>query len=85
MRPENKRMKAFLERNGIKATPKWLSTGSLKRCWRLYGKGQRWTDSLRLSLHNLGFVDFNNEPLSQYSGNGGMFQVFVRGHEELLQ
>ena len=84
MRPENKRMKQFLSNNGIKAVPKWLPDGSLKHCWRLYGKGQQWTPSLMEKLTSLGFVDFDYTPLGLFSGNGGMFSVFVRGHEELL-
>ena len=93
MRPENQRMQDFLKQNGIKATPKFLPVGSMKGCWRLYGKNkpgkelenyQTWTPELQAKLTNLGFVDYSNEPLSKYSGNGGLFSVFVRGHNELL-
>jgi hypothetical protein len=85
MRPENKRMQEFLKQNGVQAIPKYLATGSLKGCWRLWGKRQPWTDGLRQRLTALGFVDFNGDPLGQYSGNGGLFCVFVRGHNELLE
>jgi len=85
MRPENKRMQKFLEDHGIKATPKYLATGSTKGCWRLYDYGQKWTEELMNALNELGFVSFDGKPLNKYSGNGGMFQVFVRGHNELLK
>lgn len=84
MKPENARMKQFLADNNVVAVPKWLPDGSLKRCWRLYGKGQIWTRELAQRLNDLGFVDFDHWPLSKFSGNGGAFSVFVRGHEELL-
>lgn len=84
MRAENVRMKNFLKCHGVVATPKWISTGSLKRCWRLYDYAQDWTIELAEALNNLGFSDFNHKPLGLYSGNGGRFSVFVRGHEELL-
>lgn len=91
MRPENKRMQQFLRANGIDAVPKWISTGSLKRCWRLYGKNgdgwegyQKWTPELIEKLTALGFRGLHG-PLGQFDGNGGIFSVFVRGHEELLK
>jgi len=84
MRPENKKMKEFLASHGIACNPKWLKAGSLKRCWRLHDRKQHWTVDLQNKLNSLGFVDFDGSPLSQYSGNGGMFSVFVRGHEEFL-
>jgi hypothetical protein len=85
MRPENKRMQEFLRRAGINCTPKYLATGSLKHTWRLYGKAQWWTGELCNALTELGFLDYNNQPLHQFSGNGGVFSVFVRGHYELLE
>ena len=84
MRPENARMKVFLAQHGITATPKYLYDGSLKRTWRLWGKGQAWTQELQDKLNGLGFIDYNGDPLDQFSGNGGSFSVFVRGHNELL-
>lgn len=95
MRPENKRMRDFLLANGIDAIPKWISTGSLKRSWRLYGKNgkntpenrladyQLWTLELAAKLTTLGFRGLHG-PLGRWDGNGGVFSVFVRGHEELV-
>ena len=83
VRPENKRMQEFLAAHGIVARAKWLSTGSLKRTWRLWQRCT-WTPELAAKLNALGFVDYNNKPLGQFSGNGGTFCVFVRGHEDLL-
>lgn len=83
MRPENKRMQEFLKKNGVDAMPKWISTGSLKRSWRLYNLDEKWTLELADKLTSLGFRGLNG-PLGQYNGNGGMFSVFVRGHEEFL-
>jgi len=84
MRPENKRMQVFLKQNGIKAIPKYIATGSLTRTWRLYNLKQLWSVELANKLNALGFVDLDGKPLAQYSGNGGLFSVFVRGHFELL-
>lgn len=84
MRPENKRMQEWLLERGIDAKVKWIVDGSLKRSWRLYGKGQKWTKELADKLNELGFVNLWKEPLDIYSGNGGEFSVFVKGHEELL-
>jgi len=93
MRPENKRMQEFLKQNGIYAVPKWISKGSLKRSWRLYGPSgkntggfenyQPWTMELADKLTALGFRGLHGQ-LERFSGNGGVFSVFVRGHEELL-
>ena len=83
MRPENMRMKKFLEDHGIKCIPKYLKEGSMRGCWRLYGDG-RWTPELVQRLTGLGFVDFDRSPLDEFSGNGGYFSVFVRGHDELV-
>lgn len=89
----NVRMKAYLLAHGIDATPKYLPNGSLKGCWRLTGKDKKstglfgyqiWTTKLQNKLTELGFVDFDGKPLHQFSGNGGVFSVFVRGHKEFL-
>ncbi len=85
MRPENQRMKAYLKQNGIDATPKYLYDGSLKRTWRLWKKNTSWTPEIQDALNRLGFTDFDGKPLQKYSGNGGSFCVFVRGHYELLE
>jgi hypothetical protein len=91
MRPENKRMQAYLKENGIDAVPWYIEKGSMKRCWRLYGKHSKgwqnmdkWTPELAEKLNGLGFRDYAGEPLGLYSGNGGMFMTFVRGHYEFL-
>ena len=80
MRTENKRMKDYLEQNGIKAMPKYLWSGSLRGCWRLANTKTNWwgNDELISQLHSLGFIDYNDEPLSNYSGNGGVFHIFAR-------
>ena len=41
VRPENKKMKAFLKANEINAVPKYLYEGSLAGCWRLQNLKQR--------------------------------------------
>jgi hypothetical protein len=81
MRNENKRMKAWLAENGIEAMPKYIKDGSMRGCWRLYGGkcGDRmWygNKELQSKLTKLGFVDFNGDPLDDYSGNGGDFSIF---------
>lgn len=88
MRPENKRMQEFLAGHGIDASVYFIWDGSLKGNWRFsrpYREHVRWTQELQDKLNDLGFVDFDGKPLSQYSGNGGLFMVFVRGHNELLE
>ena len=93
MRPENKRMQDFLENHQISdVTPKYISTGSLKGCWRLCRRVKvqgktiffKWGSTDAEQLNGLGFTDFDGKPLGTYSGNGGSWQVFVRGHQELL-
>lgn len=83
--PENVRMQEFLKANGVEAVPKYFHDGSQRGCWRLYGRGQKYTPELQAKLTSLGFVDFDGSPLGQFSGNGGEFMVFVRGHAEFLQ
>lgn len=93
MRPENKRMQDFLKVNGIDAVPWYIFKGSMKGCWRIYGKHgkgfssdimDKWTPELAEKLNGIGFRGFDGRPLGQFSGNGGMFMTFVRGHYELL-
>lgn len=84
MRPENEKMRQFLQENGIECSVKYISDGSLKKTWRLYKKGEKWTEELAQKLTALGFVDFDWKPLSWLSGNGGLFSVFVRGYNELV-
>ena len=83
MRSENKRMKAYLAANGVKATPKWIAKGSMKHVWRLWDR-RPWTKELAQQLNALGFRNWDGGPLGEFSGNGGSFCVFVRGHEEFL-
>ena len=94
MRPENKRMQGFLKANGVDAVPWYISKGSMRGCWRLYGKHgkgfgaesmDKWTPEIAEKLTSLGFRDFDGKQLGQFSGNGGMFCTFVRGHYEFLE
>lgn len=84
MRPENKKMQSFLQSHGIKAMPKYINKGSIRGTWRLYNSKTKWSMELADKLNNLCFRDFDGKPLAQFSGNGGLFCVFVRGHNELL-
>jgi len=97
MKLENQKMKAFLRANGISAMPMYIKDGSLKHTWRLYGTTnkkdengrpiyQKWWGNKPLinKLTALGFKDFEGKELSDISGNGGVFSVFVRGHYEFL-
>ena len=85
MNPENIRMMAFLTKHGIKCAVKYIWNGSLRGTWRLYGKDQKWTPELMRKLTDLRFKGFDGRELTEYSGNGGAFSVFVRGHNELLE
>jgi hypothetical protein len=85
MRQENMRMKIFLKENGIEATPKYIPDGSLKKTWRLYNSETKWSQGLAEKINSLGFVNYDNRPLTELDGNGGMFQIFVRGHQEFLE
>ena len=78
MLAHNKSMKDYLASKGIHCVPKRIDKGSLRGTWRLYKKGQHWTDSLCVGLTCLGFRDFDGRELSPRSGNGGHFSVFVR-------
>lgn len=83
-RDENARMRQWLDRQGVDARVKYIWTGSLKGRWRLFNPNVRWTQELADKLNGLGFRDFDGKPLHGFSGNGGVFSVFVRGHEEML-
>lgn len=81
----NVKMEQFLKQNGINAVPWRIDKGSMRGCWRIYskqGKGftnmDKWTPELVDKFTALGFRDFDNQPLNQFSGNGGDFQIFVR-------
>jgi len=78
-------MQEFLAANGIQATPKYIRTGSLKRCWSLYNPNQKWSLELAEKLNALGFKNFAGHPMDRLDGNGGVFSTFVRGHYELLE
>ncbi len=78
MLAHNKQMQDFLSQHGIEAIPKWITKGSLQRTWRLYNKKTKWSEELAAQLNGLGFVDYAGKPLGKFSGNGGMFCVFVR-------
>ena len=82
-RKENLRMQKFLAGKGFRVRVKRIHDGSMKGVWRIYGPGQRWTEGLAEVLNKLGFTDFDGKPLGIYSGNGGAFQVFVRGFDEM--
>jgi hypothetical protein len=83
-RSENAAMEQFLAQNGVKAKAHYIWDGSLRGTWRLSNLNERWTPEWADRLNALGFLDYSGKPLGPYSGNGGMFQVFVRGHQELL-
>jgi hypothetical protein len=85
MRPENKRMKAFLKANGIDCEVKYFPKGSMKNSWRLYNNDQKWTPGIWNKLNDLGFTWLDHQKLGPYHGNGGMFSVPVYGHYELLE
>lgn len=84
MRIENKRMQEYLQGHGIRAKAMFIWTGSMKGTWRLYSKTkdayERWWENYELmgKLHALGFRDYDGDPFDNFSGNGGVFQVFAR-------
>jgi hypothetical protein len=77
-------MQQFLASHGIAANVKYFGKGSV-RGWRLYNSELQWTAELIAQLTALGFRHYDGEPLDRFDGNGGVFSVFVCGHEELLQ
>ncbi len=88
--PHNKRMQEFLRNNGFPfAVPWYIEKGSMKGTWRIYCKQGKewlkWSNEAAEKLTSLGFTDTWGSPLSEFSGNGGYFQVFVRGHNEFLR
>lgn len=86
MRPENAAMQRFLADNGLPGVRvSYVRTGTLKGCWSVYRPGVKWSPEAASALSALGFVGFDDQPLGQYSGNGGQFSVLVRGHYELLE
>jgi hypothetical protein len=83
-RSENVVMEEFLRLHGVRAKVKYIWTGSLKGTWRLSNLSEKWTPEVAEKLNGLGFTDFEGSLLGPYSGNGGMFSVFVRGHREMV-
>ena len=94
MLDHNKKMKEFLQANGIICEPHYIPDGSMRGTWRLTGRAdrraklfddryQKWTPELEIKLDGLGFKDFDGKPLNQYSGNGGFFSIFVRSPIEV--
>lgn len=79
-RDENVKMAQFLKDNEIDATPKYIRHGSQAGCWRLYNLKIKWygNKELQEKLTLLGFRDFDNKLLNNFSGNGGIFQIFTR-------
>ena len=80
MRHENEKMRKHLLENGIDCRVKFIWDGSLKGTWRLYNPNTNWHDNTQLweKLTALGFKDYNNQPFTQFSGNGGVFSIFAR-------
>ncbi len=76
----NKQMKNLLKTNGIIATPKFITKGSLRGTWRIYNPKISWFENneLHQKMTSLGFSDFDGKPLDKFSGNGGLFSVFAR-------
>lgn len=76
---KNKAMQAELRKNGIEASCKFLHKGSLKGRWSLYNPNIKWfgNKELQKKFTDLGFLDFDGKPLSDFSGNGGGFSVCV--------
>jgi dipeptidyl aminopeptidase/acylaminoacyl peptidase len=87
MRTENQKMKEYLAKNGIDCIPKYLFDGSMKKTWRLYHRTTKWWDNtdLQNKFKELGFKDYNGQDITNYSGNGGAFSVFLRAPLELTQ
>jgi hypothetical protein len=83
MRLENKRMQAFLAQAGIKARAMRIHDGSCKQTWRIYNADAKWSQGLADKMNSLGFRWIDSRPLDRNMGNGGIFSVCVRGHDEL--
>lgn len=88
MRTENQKMKTFLASHGIKATPKYIAHGSMRGTWRISspdnlrvmksGKANWFGNTeLQNKMNEIGFRDFDNKPLNDFSGNGGLFSIFA--------
>lgn len=86
MRPENKKMVEFLKANGIVASARYNRDGSMRGTWHLWNCAVQWSEELAVKLNLLGFTNSTfGCPLGKYEGNGGMFSVSVRGHNEFVE
>ena len=84
MRPENARMSNWLAAHGLPGVRvKRIMGGSLGGRWRLHRPGEPWTPAVAKVLTDLGFRDFDGREFGLFSGNGGLFQVFATGHNEI--
>jgi len=82
MRPENKRMAEFLQIHGIKCNAKYIQTGSMAGCWRLWAKREVWGDDVKKKLDSLGFRDYDMNPLDYLAAEqDGSSCIFVRGYK----
>lgn len=65
---------------GLKVNVSFIKTGSLKNNYRVYSRDIKWWGNEKLieQLSLAGYVDFDNKPLSNYSGNGGLFSIFIK-------
>ena len=79
MKAHNTSMKKYLADNGIIAIPKYIEKGSLSGSWRIYGKGQFWSEQLAKKLTDIGFKDFDWKPLDKFSA--GVFHIFAKTHK----
>lgn len=87
LRPENARLLAFLaphfpEINDLRV--KRIRDGSLKGSWRVYAPNVRWSEAYAQKFIDLGFLNLWGDPDLKHAGNGGLFSIFVRGHNELV-
>jgi hypothetical protein len=82
MRNPNAAMVAYLAAHGLKVKARHIASGCLRGTWRLSAKGRKWRQHDADLLNSLGFTDHEGRPLTDKSGVGGEFQVFVRGPAE---
>lgn len=86
MKAYNKAMKQYLSERGIKAkSVKFIEKGSLKGCWIISNYKQKWTQNLIDRFDIAGFKDFDGKKLGEWSGNGGIFSVYVTKNINLGQ
>ena len=82
----NQNMQKFLANNFIDAKVKYIDKGSLKGCWRIENPQTDWyfNTKLQQKFQDLGFKDFNGAKLTRHSGNGGVFQIFVKYDKSVI-